>query len=153
MLDLSYKWNIKKVEMSYRHRAQMEFRDVYSSPLGKSPELFSRHKIEVSYPIGKFTPNYSSEFRFQFTDPRNNDDDDNLSRNRNIIGLDYEINKFSTAGVYFLYQAEFNTVTPQIIYITGLEYKLDLTKYLSVKRAKNKKSKKSETDKNKKSKK
>jgi Protein of unknown function (DUF2490) len=143
MLDLSYKRNWNNFEASYRHRAQLEWRDYYSSILGKSPEIFSRNKFEFTYTIGKWMPNYSSEFRVQFTDPRNNADDDNISRNRNIFGVDYQLNKFSVGGLYFLYQKEFNTATPQIIYITGLEYKIDLSKLQAQrkedKRKKNKK--------------
>lgn len=139
MWDMSYKKSFGKLEASYRHRFQLEWRDFYSSPLGRSPEVFSRNKVELNYLLGKWSPFYSSEIRIQFTDPRNNDDDDNLSRNRNIIGVDYTLNKYSTAGLYFLYQREFNTATPQIIYITGLQYDLDISKLIVVKKSDKKK--------------
>jgi hypothetical protein len=123
MLDASYKYDkIKNWEISYRHRAQIEWMDYLTDPLGKEPQLFSRNKFEVGYSIGDWTPNISSEFRIQLTDPRNNQDDDNLSRNRTIFGLDYALNDKIKLGTYYLYQAEFNTVTPQIINIIGLEF-------------------------------
>jgi hypothetical protein len=131
MFDAGYKFEKSKFTASYRHRLQLEWRDFYSSYFGKSPEVFSRNKFEVSYDITpKLSPNISSEFRIQFTDPRNNDDDDNISRNRTIFGLDYAYSPKVKYGIYYLYQAEFNTVTPQIINIIGLEANVNLNKLL-----------------------
>jgi hypothetical protein len=140
MTDLTYKLPVKKVELSIRQRFQFEWRDFLTSPLGKSPEIFSRTKFEAGYPIGKFTPYVSTEFRVQLTDPRNNDDDDNLGRNRTLFGTDYQLNKSVELGTYFLHQREFNTVTPQIINIVGLQCNLNLNKLLDP-RAKKKKQK------------
>ncbi len=132
MQDITFKKDYKKWNFSYRHRLQLEWRDFATSALGRYPEIFSRNKIEVGYALtDKFTPNISSEFRVQFTDPRNNDDDDNLSRNRLIFGVDYNHSSLMKYGIYYLYQAEFNTVTPQIIHIIGLEANLSLNKLLA----------------------
>lgn len=139
MLDGSYKFDYGKWGFGIRQRFQMEWRDVYSSELGLYPELFSRTKAEVSYDVTpKFSPYISTEFRAQFTDPRNNADDDNLSRNRTIFGGNYIVNNAVKVGAYFLHQAEFNTVTPQIINIVGLECNLNINKLLANK-SKNKK--------------
>jgi Protein of unknown function (DUF2490) len=130
MWDMSYKKDIEQWNFSLRHRLQIEWTDIYSSEFGFYPQLFSRVKGEVGYTIGKFTPNISTEFRAQWTDARNNGDDDNISRNRTIFGLDYDLNKAIKLGTYYLYQAEFNTVTPQIINIVGLECNINLNKLL-----------------------
>ncbi len=139
MWDLSYKYDgLKNWTFSYRHRAQIEWMDYLTSLLGKEPQLFSRNKFEVAYEFGKWSPNISSELRIQITDPRNNEDDDNLSRNRTIYGLDYSLNDAVKLGAYYLYQKEFNTVTPQIIHIVGLECNLNLNKILDKSKSKKK---------------
>jgi Protein of unknown function (DUF2490) len=138
MWDVSYKKDYSNWNASVRHRLQIEWTDFLTNAFGKEPQLFSRIKAEVGYDIGRFTPNISTEFRAQWTDPRNNEDDDNLSRNRTIFGLDYALNDAIKLGTYYLYQAEFNTVTPQIINIVGLECNLNLNKLLVAKSKKDK---------------
>jgi hypothetical protein len=134
MWDLSYKYNFKQFSISYRHRAQAEWMDFYTSDLGKIPQLFSRNKFEFNYNVNKkWSPYITTEFRIQLTDPRNNADDDNISRNRTIVGVDYTHNKIYSYGAYFLYQQEFNTVTPQILYLLGLECNISLDKLLNKK--------------------
>jgi Protein of unknown function (DUF2490) len=136
MWDVSYKKDVNRWNFSTRHRLQVEWTDFLTSDLGREPQWFSRIKAEVGYEIGKFTPNISTEFRAQWTDPRNNEDDDNLSRNRTIFGLDYQLNNAIKLGTYYLYQAEFNTVTPQIINIVGLECNINLNKLVEKKKKK-----------------
>jgi Protein of unknown function (DUF2490) len=139
MWDVSYKKDVKQFNFSFRHRLQVEWTDFLTSDFGREPQWFSRIKGEIGYDIGKFTPNISTEFRAQWTDPRNNEDDDNLSRNRTIFGLDYALNDAIKLGTYYLHQEEFNTVTPQIINIIGLEFNLNLNKILVSKKKKKKK--------------
>jgi hypothetical protein len=131
MTDLAYKIPVSKFELSVRQRFQFEWRDFYTSPLGKFPEIFSRTKLELSFEVSKkIAPFISTEFRAQITDPRNSDDDDNLGRNRTIFGVDYTLNKTVKLGSYFLHQREFNTITPQIINILGLECNVNLNRLL-----------------------
>jgi hypothetical protein len=139
MWDVTYKKDVQDFNFNLRHRLQIEWTDFLTDPFGKEPQLFSRIKGEVGYTIGKFTPNISTEFRIQWTDARNNGDDDNLSRNRTIFGLDYSLTDAIKLGTYYLYQAEFNTVTPQIINIVGLECNVNLNKLMPKKAKKEKK--------------
>ncbi len=139
MWDLSYKHDYQNWNFSYRHRAQFEWMDFLTSELGRSPQMFSRNKFEVGYEFGNFQPYISSEIRIQLTDPRNNQDDDNIGRNRVIVGMDYSVNKYFNCGAYFLNQREFNTVTPQILYLVGLQFNFKLDKYLSAQKPKSKK--------------
>jgi hypothetical protein len=135
MADVTYKKDIKKWGFSARQRFQIEWMDYYTSELGHLPQIFSRTKAEVSYDITpKFSPYISTEFRAQIIDPLNNNDDDNLSRNRTIFGFDYILNPAIKVGAFFVHQAEFNTVTPQIINIVGLECNFNLNKFLASKK-------------------
>jgi hypothetical protein len=131
MTDATYKYDYKKWNFSLRQRFQFEWMDIYTSELGKSPQIFSRTKFETQYQLTeKWAPYISTEFRAQLSDPRNSDDDDNLGRNRTIFGVDYMYSKTINFGTYFLHQAEFNTVTPQVINIVGIETNINLNRVL-----------------------
>jgi hypothetical protein len=60
-----------------------------------------------------------------------------------MFGLDYALNPAMKLGTYYLHQAEFNTVTPQVINILGLECNVNLNKLLAINK---KKSNKKDTD-------
>ncbi|MBK5285895.1 MAG: hypothetical protein JJE25_10885 [Bacteroidia bacterium] len=47
-------------------------------------------------------------------------------RARYALGFDYEFNKKSTFGIYYLIQHEWNVSMPENLYIIGLEYSLTL---------------------------
>ncbi len=129
MWDMTGKYFIKKFTLAYRHRLQVENRNVQSSESGKVPEWYSRHKIDISYEITKkITPYFSVETRYQFHDPRNFESDKTWHRVRFQGGIDYEYNKKNKFGVYYLIQTEFNVSAPENIFITGLEYSLTLNK-------------------------
>jgi hypothetical protein len=129
MTDAAYKYDYAKWNFSLRQRFQFEWMDIYTSEYGKTPQIFSRTKFEVQYQLTeKWAPYINTEFRVQLSDPRNTDDDDNLGRNRTIFGVDYTYNKTVNFGTYFLHQAEFNTVTPQVINIIGIETNINLNR-------------------------
>jgi predicted porin len=123
MLDLTAKHKFGNATISYRNRTQVEVRDIYSSAAGAVPEWYSRNKFGVKYDLGKrYTPYASVEFRYQFHDPRNIESDGTWHRDRYVLGMDYELNKKSTFGVYYLIQREYQVVSPQDMFIVGLEY-------------------------------
>ena len=127
MLDLTLKKKFGKVTFSYRNRTQVEARDIYTSAAGKIPEWYSRNKIGAKYDMGKrYTPFASAEFRYQFHDPRNVESDGYWHRDRYVLGAEYEINKKNTFSAYYLIQREYNVLSPQNLYIVGLEYTLSL---------------------------
>ncbi|HET7818722.1 MAG TPA: DUF2490 domain-containing protein [Bacteroidia bacterium] len=127
MCDITYKNKIWKLIIAYRHRLQVEQRDIYSSEKGWLPEWYSRNKVTVKYDLEKrYTPYAAIEIRYQIHDPRNIESDKTLHRSRYVIGGEYKINNHSDFGVYYLIQDEYNVVTPQTLYIFGLEYNLSL---------------------------
>lgn len=129
MWDATVKYPFKGWSVSYRHRLQVENRNVYSSESGKVPEWYSRNKVELNYALtSKLTPYISAEFRYQMHDPRNIESDHTWHRTRWQGGFDYEYNKKSKFGIYYLVQKEYNVSAPENIYITGLEYNLTLNK-------------------------
>ena len=127
MLDLTLKNKFGKLNVSYRHRLQVEGRDLYSSESGRVPEWYSRNKFEVKYDIEKrYTPYVSAEFRYQFYDPRNVESNSTWHRNRYVTGIDYKINDKNKVGLYYLIQHEYNVSLPETQFIIGLEYSLSL---------------------------
>ena len=127
MLDLTVKHKFSNFTVSYRNRTQVEERDVYSSDNGSNPEWYSRNKFGVKYDMGKrYTPFASAEFRYQFHDPRNFESDKTWHRDRYVFGAEYKINNKNTFAPYYLIQREYNVLSPQNLYIVGLEYTLSL---------------------------
>ena len=127
MLDLTAKHKLGKLTASYRNRTQVEERDIYSSADGRLPEWYSRNKFGAKYDIGtRYTPFASVEFRYQFHDPRNVESDHTWHRDRYALGAEYTINTKSSFAVYYLIQREYNVLSPQDLFIVGLEYNLAL---------------------------
>jgi hypothetical protein len=127
MLDITLKKKYGDWTFAYRHRLQAEVRNIYSSERGHVPEWYSRNKIAVKYDLHKkITPYVSCELRYQISDPRNIESDQTWHRARYAAGLDYELNKKSTFGLYYLIQHEWNVSIPENLYIVGLEYSLTL---------------------------
>ncbi len=127
MLDITYKHKFGNLTASYRNRTQVEERDIYTSDDGSIPEWYSRNKFGVKYDMGKrYVPFASIEFRYQFHDPRNIESDKTWHRERYVLGAEYKINTKNTFGAYYLIQREYNVLSPQNLYIVGLEYTLTL---------------------------
>jgi hypothetical protein len=49
MWDVSVKKKLGEISLVYRHRLQMEFKDVLSTETGRQPEWFSRNRIMLKY--------------------------------------------------------------------------------------------------------
>lgn len=128
MLDITFKKNITPFVLSYKHRLQTEERDIFTSDDGMIPEWFSRNKFEIKLDLGKrYAPYAGMEVRYQFHDPRNPDFDKGWHRGRYYAGMDYEINKNNSCGIYYLIQREYDITSPQNLYIVGLQYSLTLS--------------------------
>ena len=124
-LDLVFRKKAGNYALSYRQRLQAEVRDVGKSSSGSLPEWYSRNRVEVKYNTGRrWQPYASAEFRYQISNPRKKESDAYWHRNRYCLGLQYDLDKHSTIGFYYLIQREFNVSDPQQLYVTGLEYSI-----------------------------
>ncbi len=127
MWDATFKYKLKKWSLAYRHRLQIEYRSILSSELGLVPEWYSRNKFELAYQASKkIAPYISVELRYQLADQRNIASENQWHRIRYQAGFDYRLNKFSKVGVYYLMQRVWNVTNRENIYITGLEYSINL---------------------------
>lgn len=129
MLDVTIKKKLNKFTLSERVRYQAEVQDLYTSKKGKLVEQFLRFKTDVKYSMNnKITPYLSCELRYQIRAPRGDGPlyDKGFHRVRNVLGVEYEINKKNSVNLYYLIQSEFNISTPESIYILGVAYTLTI---------------------------
>lgn len=129
MLDVTIKKKHNKITLSERVRYQIEVQDLYTSKKGKLAEQFLRFKTDFKYSLAdKFTPYISCELRYQIRSPRGDGPvyDNNFHRIRNVLGLEYQLNKKNSVNLYYLIQTEFNISTPESIYILGLAYTVEI---------------------------
>ncbi len=129
MLDVTVKKKFKKYALSERIRYQAEVQDFYTSKKGKLTEQFLRFKTDLKYSVTeKITPYVSCELRYQIHAPRGDGPlyDNGFHRIRNVLGIEYELNKKNSVNLYYLYQTEFDISTPETIYILGIGYSITL---------------------------
>lgn len=127
MWDITFRYKIRKIALSYRHRLQMEYRNIFSTETGFMPEWYDRSKFEIAYQLQKKWSIYgATELRYQIHDVRNEVSENTFHRIRYQAGIDYRINKYSKLGVYYLIQRVFNVTNYEHLYITGIEYSASL---------------------------
>lgn len=129
MLDVTLKKKFQKITLSERIRYQIEVQDLYTSKKGKLAEQFLRFKTDLKYAVNeKLTPYVSCELRYQIRSPRGDGPqfDKGFHRIRNVLGLEYQINKKNSVNLYYLIQSEYNISTPESIYILGIGYSLTI---------------------------
>jgi hypothetical protein len=127
MLDITLKKKFGKVILAYRNRTQREVRDVESSEDGYLPEWYSRNKFTLKLDLDKpIQPYIGTEWRYQISNPRQQETDGLWHRARYVAGIDYKKSDKHTFGLYYLIQREFNVSAPQNLYIVGIEYSLSL---------------------------
>jgi hypothetical protein len=125
--DAGFKIKPGKFNMSYRARYQMEWRGAgYEQIHGNVPEIYLRNLFKIGYKLNDtWEPYVGSEIRFQIRNPRI-PYHDGFDRTRFMGGLNYEVNKHHTFGIYFLYQKEWNVIDPETLNILGIEYTFNI---------------------------
>jgi hypothetical protein len=130
MLDLSYRYKIKRWILSYRSRWQTEMKYVYSSDKGKVPEWEWRNRFEIKYDLNRFEPYAGTELFYQFRNPRHPEGDFSLYTIKVVAGADFHIDRMNTIGVFFLVQRDRNIPNPQNLSdagnmnVLGVEYSI-----------------------------
>ncbi|MGL5889019.1 MAG: DUF2490 domain-containing protein [Bacteroidia bacterium] len=125
--DLILKHRPGRFAFVYRSRMQWEWRGAgYSSQYGRVPEIYWRHLFKASYKLNDLvSPYLGTEIRFQLQNPRipyHN----GFDRTRFMGGVDIQLNKTSTLGIYYLLQKEWNVIDPETLNIIGLEYSISI---------------------------
>jgi Protein of unknown function (DUF2490) len=125
--DLILKHRPGRFAFVYRSRMQWEWRGAgYSSEFGRVPEIYWRNLFKASYKLNDLvSPYLGTELRVQIQNPRipyHN----GFDRTRFMGGIDIQLNKISTLGIYYLLQKEWNVIDPETLNIIGLEYSISI---------------------------
>jgi hypothetical protein len=116
--DLAYRIKIKKIVVGWRLRFQEQYNDWLTSDDGKIPSQALRNKIQLKYNAdGKFQPFVSADVWYSMSYKIKQFDNFRL-----VGGLDYELNKYSSITLAYLWQREFNVKNPGTDYIVSLGY-------------------------------
>ncbi len=117
--EITFKQKFKPLVLMYRIRFQSQLLDFIEKSNKTVPTNNLRNKVTVKWDLGKrYTPYISGEVFYQLT----NNSRREFDRVRYYVGIDYEINKRSEAGIYYLLQREFNVVDPTYDYVFGITY-------------------------------
>ncbi len=125
--DLILKHRPGRFAFVYRSRMQWEWRGAgYSNEYGRVPEIYWRNLFKASYKLNDIvSPYLGTELRVQLQNPRipyHN----GFDRTRFMGGIDIQLNKISTLGIYYLLQKEWNVIDPETLNIIGLEYSISI---------------------------
>lgn len=133
MWDMTARYPItEKLTISYRHRLQIENRNINSSDKGYLAEVYSRNKVAMKYALTeKLSSDVSAEFRYQLHDPRNLESDRLWHRNRFMLGLNYQATDAIEWGAYYLLQNEFNVSLRENLSVVGLELSVDVNRLIN----------------------
>lgn len=127
--DILSKKKFRRVELSYKHRLQGEFKTGNPNSEVLFPKLFSRNRIRIKYTINKYFRSYASvELRYPFrTKLKPETAWNHWDRIRYQAGIDFKIKSGNTLGIYYLMQQKFSTkCAPEKLYVIGIEYTLNI---------------------------
>ncbi len=128
MWDATYRYRITpKFSASYRHRLQVENRNILSSEKGHLFEWYSRNKFSLKYDLtDRWSTAVAAEFRYQLHDPRSRESEHTWHRDRYQAGFEYEWSHTISTGAFYLIQREYNVNIPENLSIIGLEMTISL---------------------------
>ena len=120
--DLAYKQKIRRFELGYRARFQVQYKDFSTSETGHVPEWYFRQKLSVSYNTkSRFDPYLGCELWY-WIDPV-------WSRFDNLrltAGVNVRITKIHSVDLGYLVNKEFNVVDPLTSWVVFAGYKVRL---------------------------
>lgn len=123
-LDFQFEKDIKRWEFAYRQRLQTRYGALQSSPDGKIPKNYTRHRLGAGYNIKnlKLTPEIETEafVRLNLNQPR-------LPETlRLTCNLTYKVSKKNDLKLFYRIDKEINQSAPENQYIIGIEWIFEL---------------------------
>ncbi|MBC7865547.1 MAG: DUF2490 domain-containing protein [Bacteroidia bacterium] len=116
--DLTYKMKLGKIALSYRLRGQDQYAEIYSREKGRTPSMAIRNKLQAKYASDtKFEPFLSAELWYGITNKISQ-----FNNVRVVGGTDYELNKYSSITLSYIFQKEFAVKNPETDFIFSLGY-------------------------------
>lgn len=117
--NASYKLKIKKININVRAQLQSRYKNIHTDENGKIPNNYLRYKVTLKYNLERrYTPFISTECWNQLNNIKGNQ----IDKIRYQIGVEYEINKFSSLTLSYIINQEINVNNPWTSYITNITY-------------------------------
>lgn len=125
--DLIFKYRPSRFAFGYRCRMQWEWRGRgYGNEFGRVAEIYWRNLFKAGYKVNDLvSPYLGAELRWQLQNPRipyHN----GFDRSRFFAGIDLQLTKTQTLGLYYLLQKEWNVIDPETLNIIGIEFAISL---------------------------
>lgn len=116
--DFSYRKKLKQITLTYRFRVLTQYTEMLSSEKGNIPQHAIRNKIQLKYEtVTRYAPFLSGEIWYGINYRQNQFD-----RYRLTGGFEFEINKYSSMVLSYIFQREINSENPVTDYITSVGY-------------------------------
>jgi len=125
MFDLSYKYRISSISLSYRSRVQTSIKDL-NSYCSTKYAWYWRNKFEVKYSYKRFLPYLGVEFYYLISKACNEDINKGWYKWKPFIGLDYKLNSRNEFGFYYQLRRGIDADDSSDINVFGLRYKYTL---------------------------
>jgi hypothetical protein len=120
--DVSYRQKVKRFEVSYRVRFQVQYNGYNTSETGHLPEWYFRQKIHFGYNTkSRFDPYLDGEFWYWINPEWSRFDNVRIS-----AGIVTRITKKHSIDTGYLINKEFNVADPYTYYIVYIGYKIML---------------------------
>ncbi|MFZ4399468.1 MAG: DUF2490 domain-containing protein [Bacteroidales bacterium] len=121
-LDLTLKKSYYLFNFQLRTRAEMQYKDVFTSVNGSIPDYQWRNKLQLKYNFTKkFKPfiylesytSFSASTYTQYLD---------ITKMKYCLGTEYKINKRNSIECYYLIQQEYHQKNPYNYFVYGITY-------------------------------
>lgn len=118
-LDLNHKRRILDFDLKLRNRYQIRYQNWFSSTEGRNPDIYTRFKIDISYPIAKdWEIGVGNEYWLRLS----GNEGYFIDRTRIAFGVERELNKQSKINISYIYQKQLQVSDPETINILSIEY-------------------------------
>ena len=118
-LDLNHKRRLLDFDIKLRNRYQIRYRNWFSSEQGNLPDIYTRLKIDLSYPIAKdWEVGIGNEYWLRLS----GNEGSFIDRTRISLDLEYELNKESKIALSYIYQKQLQVSAPETVNILSVEY-------------------------------
>lgn len=118
-LDLSHKRRFADFDIKFRNRYQIRYQNFGRSEKGKNPDIYSRFKLDLSYPLNKkWEVGIGNEYWLRLS----GNEGYFFDRIRWSISLEREINKESKIAFSYFLQKEIQVAMPSNLNVLSLEY-------------------------------
>lgn len=101
---------------------------------GHEPVNEWRNRLFLKYAVNRDWTIYAYSEPYLFFDPKYNARGIYVDKIRNLIGVDWQVYKYNTIGLFYYFQPEFTGKRPEYQHVIGLVYDLDLPKKVNWKK-------------------